>query len=174
MRQLTGSLCRVHLASRLRWLVAGALLVPLAAGCGSHSSSGSGAPPSGEQSAYRLSGKLDNAQSVPKPTVTKPSTGTFSGKITISGGQGTITWQMNLAGLKKATGAQLYFGRPGKIGVGAVDICKPCGPKNKGTLGANAALLDEIVSRPLYVSVWTKRNPKGELRGRVIVKPSKS
>ena len=153
--------------------VAGALLVLLAAGCG-HSKSGSGST-SGEQSAFNLSSHLSNAQTVPKPKTAKRGTGSFSGSISISGQSGTINWKLTTKGLSgKATSAQIFLGVPRKVGIAAVDLCAPCAANAHGTLGANTALLDALVSRPIYVGVRTKKNPRGEIRGRVIVKPNKS
>jgi hypothetical protein len=153
--------------------VVGALLVLLAAGCGGHSNSGSNS--SGQQSSFKLSSRLNNAQTVPKPKTAKHGSGSFSGSISISGGSGTINWKLKSTGLNgKATAAQIFLGVPQKNGIVAVDLCAPCAANAHGTLGANAALLDAIVSRPTYVSVRTKKNPHGEITGRVIVKPTKS
>jgi hypothetical protein len=153
--------------------IAAALLVLLAAGCGGHSKSGSTS--SGAQSAYKLSSRLTNAQAVPKPKNAKNGSGTFSGTVSISGQSGTINWKLKTTGLNgKATSAQIFLGGPRRIGLAAVDLCAPCAPNAHGTLGANTPLLDALVSRPIYVNVRTKKNPHGEIRGRVVVKPSKS
>ncbi len=56
-----------------------------------------------------------------------------------------------------------------KVGVVAVNLCAPCARNAHGSLGANAGLLLALVDRPTYVEVQTKRNPKGEIRGRIVV-----
>jgi len=50
-----------------------------------------------------------------------------------------------------------------------MNLCAPCGPHARGSIGANGALLQALLGRPAYVNVHTKRNPRGEIRGRLQV-----
>jgi len=178
--RVMGSVRRVHRASRVGFTVVGALLVLFAAGCGGSKSNDSKGVtlPTGPKSTFKLSSALNNAQVVPKPKTKTKGSGKFTGTIEIVGSSGTnangtINWRLKFTGLNgKATSAQIFFGGPRQKGLAAVDLCAPCSSGAHGVLGANGALLNALVSRPIYVSVATKRNAKGEIRGHVVVKPT--
>ena len=139
----------------------------VAAGCGGKSNTttteAAGTP-------YPVAAKMDTAQQVPKPKDAEKASGTFGGTMTVGPSGGTLDWRLKLKGLSgPATAAQIHLGGPRKVGVVAVTLCTPCARDAHGSLGANAGLLLALVDRPSYVSVQTKRNPKGEIRGRIVV-----
>jgi hypothetical protein len=123
--------------------------------------------------AYPFAATLNTIQQVPKPKGAEGASGNFLGTITIAGPNGTLDWRLSLEGLTGgATAAQIHLGAPRKTGVVAVNLCRPCSPNARGSLGANAGLLLALVDRPTYVDVQTKRNPRGEIRGRIkVTKP---
>ena len=120
---------------------------------------------------YPFAAKLDAAQERPKSKGAEHASGKLLGTMTVGPGGGSINWRLSLKGLTgPATAAELHLGLPGKIGVVAVTLCAPCSAKAHGSLGANGGLLNALVSQPVYVNVVTKRNPKGEIRGRIVVR----
>jgi hypothetical protein len=145
------------------------LLAVVPVGCGGNHSTTTTAS-SGPRTSYRFAAKLNSAQEVPKPKGATDCSGALSGTITINGASGTLTWRLSYKGLTgRATAARIYLGRPGTTGVVASTVCAPCRPRSHGSLGANAALLQALLGGPAYVNVHTRRNPKGEIRGRLIV-----
>jgi CHRD domain len=140
----------------------------VAAGCGGKSSSDT--TPTTPGTPYPFAAKLDAAQVVPKPKDAENASGSVAGTITAGPGGGTLNWRLKLKGLTgPATAAQIHLGRARKGGVVALTLCAPCARDAHGSLGGNAGLLLALVDRPTYVEVQTTRNPKGEIRGRVVV-----
>ena len=140
----------------------------VATGCGSDKKSEATTTVPGTP--YPFAAKLDAAQTRPKPKGAEDASGKFLGTMTVGPGGGSINWRLGLKGLSgPATSAEIHLGRPGKIGVVGVTLCMPCSAKAHGSLGANGGLLNALVSQPTYVNVVTKRNPQGELRGRIVV-----
>ena len=140
----------------------------MAAGCGDGNSNTTtttaGTP-------YPFSAKLDTAQELPKPKGAENASGTYLGTMTVGPDSGSLNWRLSLKGLSgPATTAQIHLGRPREVGIVAVTLCMPCAVNAHGSLGANAGLLHALAGSPTYINVATKHNPKGEIRGRIIVK----
>ena len=149
------------------------MLAVLAAGCGSENSTATGPTFTGAEKPYRLTASLNRAQVVPKPTDAKGAAGSFSGTIEPFSDQGTLNWHLTYTGLSsRATAAHITLGKPGKRGLDAIALCAPCSQSARGSIGANAALLQAVLARPAYVDVYTVRNPRGEIRGRLrVIRP---
>jgi len=154
--------------SALPTIVVALAIACVAAGCGEKSSNTTtttaGTP-------YPFAAKLDSAQARPKPKGAENASGSYLGTMTLGPGGGSLNWRLSLEKLSgPAVSAQIHLGRPGKIGVVAVSLCAPCSVNDRGSLGANAGLLNALVSQPTYVNVVTKKNPRGEIRGRIVVR----
>jgi hypothetical protein len=143
----------------------------VAAGCGGgHSKVTAPTTFTGFEKPYRLSARLNRAQEVPMPRGANDASGSFSATIKPFGNSGTFDWRLSYTGLSgRATAARVFLGEPGKTGVVTMNLCAPCNSHARGSVGANSALLQAVLGRPAYVNVNTKRNPRGEIRGRIQV-----
>jgi hypothetical protein len=155
-------------------IVTGLALAALTAGCGAKHPKGTAPIFTGSEKPYRLTATLNGAQEVPAPKGAKGASGSFSGTIKPFSDSGTLEWRLGYSGLSsRAIAARIFFGAPGKTGFRAIDLCSPCKPGARGFVGANSAILQPLLGRPAYVSIETKRNPRGEIRGRIhVVKPT--
>ena len=118
-----------------------------------------------------FSATLNAKAEVPRPRVgnRRPS-GTFTGKLALRGDREVLEWKLTYRRLTgKATGAHIHYGRPGKVGRIAMSLCSRCG-RNSVTgvsLTSSRRALTALRAGNAYVNVHTRRNPKGEIRGRI-------
>lgn len=115
---------------------------------------------------------LDAKQQVPPQAVKAPNA---SGRFTAallrsSNGRGKLTWSLTYRNLSSEA-IQASIVLPAVRPNGEVDVllCRRCKASSHGTVWPilkypTAALL----KRPGYVVIRTKKNPKGEIRGRIV------
>jgi hypothetical protein len=103
------------------------------------------------------------------------ATGTFTGKLIIAGKNSSFTWKLTSVHLSGAAlHAGIYFGkgaRPSKL---AMLLCNACSPLAQGYYHgpyvAGRRFVRAILRGHAYVVMQTKRNPHGEIRGRIRAK----
>ena len=105
-------------------------------------------------------------------------TGSIAGLITVkSGGHlapgasiGPLTAN---GGLTLASGSLLDFelGAPGQRGQVAVILCHPCAGTVERHVGVGPGAARALTHADAYVTVVTKENPQGEIRGQVVRRP---
>lgn len=117
-----------------------------------------------------VSATLTAKKEVPKPTGSPKGTGTFTGTISA---KKVLKWKLTFTGLTSApAGAHIHIGKPGKTGPVAIVLCgSVCRSPKSGTATLTAAQLKAIKAGGAYVNVHTTKNPGGEIRGQVTVKP---
>jgi hypothetical protein len=126
------------------------------------------------QTSIALSASLNAKQQVP-PQVYKATgaSGRFTGTLTHTGssGGGKLSWHLIFANLSSpVTVADVFVPPAGKGGEVVVQLCSRCAATSTGvteTLSANVA--KAISTRASYVVIGTKKNPSGEIRGRMTV-----
>jgi len=116
----------------------------------------------------KLAAPLAKKQVVGTTPRTRGSGSFFSTLTRSSGGQATLSWNLAFANLTGAvTAAQLRLGTPGRAGDVVVPLCTSCESGSKGTATVPADDLPALLNGRIYVSVNTKKNPGGELRGQL-------
>ena len=130
----------------------------------------------------KLAAALSTAQQVPKPAGAKGGTGTFHATLTspshpIPGyaSPWTLRYQLTWKRLSSpVTAADIHFGKPGKVGPYAnTELCSDVSDCGSG-VKAGGEMPEDVAKRlqrgaPMYVEVYTKKNPKGEIRGQIKV-----
>ena len=119
---------------------------------------------------YTLSAVLVPGQEVPHAKgVMAGASGRFSGTLA----NGTLKWHLTFTHLTgRATASHIHVGVKGKSGSVLVSLCGPCKSGASGTLKvANPAAFTIAKHGATYVNVHTAKNPNGEIRGQLIVKP---
>lgn len=119
-----------------------------------------------------LHATLNARQQVP-PQVVKAANA--SGRFTAtllrySSGRGKLSWRLNYSHLSsQATYAYISLPASGKTGEVVVQLCKArgCTPTTVGTSLLLAPVTRALATRAGYVSVQTKKNPRGEIRGKL-------
>ena len=133
----------------------------------------SGGTATKNQRATSFSASLTAKAEVPRPRVgNRRPTGTFTGQLALRGDREVLEWKLTYRRLTgKATGAHIHYGRPGKVGRIAMSLCSRCGRGSVTgfTLTSSRRALTAIRAGNAYVNVHTRRNPKGEIRGRIRV-----
>lgn len=127
---------------------------------------GVGAATGARGAATAVRATLDARAQVPRPAGgAARATGVFVASLT---GR-TLVWRLTFHGSTgPATAVHLHLGRPGKTGPVAVKLCAcPWGGSGRATLAAATATA--LRSRGVYVDVHTAKNPRGELRGQVVL-----
>jgi hypothetical protein len=125
-------------------------------------------------SGTKLSSTLTPAQQVPPQAVKAPQArATFAATLTrIANGRGKLTWRLSYAHLSSpVTKAFIDVPRTSSKPEVVVQFCGAC------TAGASGVVMplplrvaNALESRSGWVSIRTKRNPKGEIRGRLVVR----
>jgi hypothetical protein len=110
---------------------------------------------------------LDARQQVPPQVVKAPAaTGTVSGTLVVAGSRGTLTWRLTVHGLTGPVRAlELRRGRLGQRGQLLERLCGPC--RSHGSARVGAPAVAAIRGGAAYVTVTTRRNPRGEIRGQL-------
>jgi hypothetical protein len=117
---------------------------------------------------------LLNAHLKPTPAAihVRKAAGTFTGKLTLAGKSGTFTWTLRFGHLSgTARQAGIYFGKAAKPARLAMPLCNKCrsgiSSYYSGSYVAGRRFVRAILRGRAYVVIQTKRNPKGEIRGRI-------
>jgi hypothetical protein len=96
--------------------------------------------------------------------------GRFDATVTETETGATLAWRLTFRGLTgTARAAHVHLGRPGQAGRVLVRLCAPCRSGMRGTSqvsGQPARMA--IFQGNASVDIHTKRNPRGELRGRIV------
>jgi hypothetical protein len=119
---------------------------------------------------YTLSAALTPAQEVPHA---KGVMAGASGRFTATLANGTLKWHLTFTHLSgRATASHIHVGVKGKSGSVLVPLCGPCKSGATGTAKvANPAAFTIAKHGATYVNIHTAKNPNGEIRGQLIVKP---
>jgi hypothetical protein len=127
---------------------------------------------------YLLNATLSARQETPPVNGAERASGVFKGTLTVSGKTGKFTWQLSSKMLSgRALGAAIRNAARGKNGPVAISLCRPCTADAHGAYSgpavASSAFLTPLLRGDAYVNVETKKNPAGEIRGRInVAKPS--
>jgi hypothetical protein len=121
---------------------------------------------------HRVSARLSTRVEVPKPVHTaKRARGVFTARYVVHAKDVKLVWSMWFAHLTgRATAATLSMGKPGLIGTPVTVLCKPCKSGKGATSLLQKAIAAPLRAGQLYVTVYTTRNPAGELRGQILAK----
>jgi hypothetical protein len=123
---------------------------------------------------YTLRSTLDAKNQVPAQVVKAPKAkATFTGTLTrLKDGRGKLTWTLNYSDLSStATKGLLFIPKSAKLPATAVQFCAGCKSHASGVvMPLPARVASALETRTGWVSIRTKRNPKGEIRGRLVVK----
>lgn len=100
------------------------------------------------------------------------ATGTFTSRLRIAGDKSSFTWKLTSRRLSgTALHAGIYFGRAAKASQLAMLLCNKCSPTAQGyyhgSYVASPRFVRAILHGRAYVVIQTKKNPKGEIRGRI-------
>ena len=119
---------------------------------------------------YTLSATLNAAQEVPHA---KGAMSGATGRFTATLANGTLRWHLTFSHLTgPASASHIHVGVKGKSGAVLVSLCGPCKSGASGVVKvANPAGFTMQKHGATYVNVHTAKNPNGEIRGQVIVKP---
>jgi hypothetical protein len=121
---------------------------------------------------YGLKATLTTKQEIPAPKDAHGATGVLTAKLTLAGKRSRFTWRLKFSHLSgRAVSAELHFGKVGRTGGVALSLCRPClvgaSGAYKGAYLASAAFRKPVLHGALYVTISTKLNPKGEIRGQI-------
>ncbi|HEY6891603.1 MAG TPA: CHRD domain-containing protein [Solirubrobacter sp.] len=100
------------------------------------------------------------------------ATGTFTSRLRIAGDNSSFTWKLTSGHLSGAAlHAGIYFGRAAKASQLAMLLCNKCSPTAQGyyhgSYVSSRRFVRAILHERAYVVVQTKKNPKGEILGRI-------
>jgi CHRD domain-containing protein len=126
---------------------------------------------------YVLKATLDTKHEVPAPKDAIHAKGVFTGKLTLAGKKSRFTWRLRFSNLSgRAVSADLHFGRAGKTGGVALPLCHPClvgaSGAYTGAYVASATFRKPLLHKGMYVTVRTRLNRKGEIRGQITATPA--
>ena len=103
--------------------------------------------------------------------VTRAS-GRFTGSLLrYSDGRSRLSWRLTYRHMSsRVTKAELLVPAKGKRGAVLVQLCRPCKANAHGVIAPIfKASTTALLNRPAWVVVHTKKNRKGEIRGRVML-----
>jgi hypothetical protein len=110
---------------------------------------------------------------VPAPKDAIHAKGSLTGRLTLSGKRSSFTWRLELTGLSgRVRAGEIGLGRSGKRGAIVLLLCEkqcqahPFGAYH-GAYVANKTFIGALLHHRLYMTVTTKLNPKGEIRGQI-------
>jgi hypothetical protein len=120
-----------------------------------------------------LTAHLTAAQQVPRQVYRAPlASARFAGTLVGSnGGLLTLRWRLAYEKVSsRVTAAYIDFPRSGAAGEVVVVLCSRCEPSSNGAVLRLASSLGKAVSaRVGYVVIRTRKNPGGEIRGRITI-----
>jgi CHRD domain-containing protein len=120
-----------------------------------------------------LKATLNAKQQVP-PQVVKASaaSGRFAGTLVKkSNGRGSLSWHLTYRKLSsRVTVAYVVVPSKANSAQFVVALCQRCKPRSGGILlGLPKSTVNSVLTRPGYVVIRTKKNPKGEIRGKLTI-----
>jgi hypothetical protein len=125
------------------------------------------------QAGFTLRSSLDANQQVPPQAVKAPKAkATFTGTLTtLSDGRGKLTWSLSYSNLSSpATKGLLVIPQYKTKPAAVVEFCRGCKAHATGLVTPlPIRVAKALTTRAAWVSVRTKRNPKGEIRGRIVI-----
>lgn len=100
------------------------------------------------------------------------ATGAFTSRLRIAGNNSRFTWKLRSRHLSGAAiHAGIYFGKAAKASQLAMLLCNYCSSTAEGyyhgSYVAERRFARAILHGRAYIVVQTKRNPNGEIRGRI-------
>jgi hypothetical protein len=121
---------------------------------------------------YALTAHL---KTMPSTVHARHATGGFKGTLKLAGNNSTFTWTLKFGQLSGAVRrAGIYFGKVAKPSKLALLLCTKCSSGVEsyyhGSYVAGTRFVRAILRGRAYVVIQTKRNPKGEMRGRIRAK----
>ena len=112
-----------------------------------------------------------NQQVPPQVVSARGAIGEFNGSLLHkASGKGTLSWHLTYNKLSSpATSAYIFFAKSGKHGQVVVGLCTKCKASTSGTTPTGVIVTKALTSRTGYVTIRTKKNPKGEISGKLRV-----
>jgi hypothetical protein len=123
------------------------------------------------QGTTSVKARLTAGQVVPRGTVKRTkASGLFSGTLTKTKKGYRLTWRLTFSKLSgRATSGYIHRGMPGKHGAALFHLCSPCSSGAHGSAYASPSEVALISNGRTYVTVRTKKNPAGEIRGQIAI-----
>jgi hypothetical protein len=118
-----------------------------------------------------LKASLNSRQQTPPQKFKATSgSGNFTASLVRRGnGKGTLSWHLSYQKLSSpVTSAYIFIAKHGKQGQVVVGLCTKCKATASGTMTTSVAITKALGSRPGVVTIRTKKNPKGEISGKLI------
>jgi CHRD domain len=117
----------------------------------------------------RITAALNAKQEVPRQAVNvRNASGSFSGTLVETRRGYRLSWRITFENLSgRARFAHVHRGRPGIHGPALIFLCGPCVSGAHGSAHVSAPEARLILERRTYVTIRTKRNPAGEIRGQI-------
>lgn len=109
----------------------------------------------------------------PASTVGAPrATGALSGVLKLAGADSSFTWTLKFSHLSgSALHAGIYLGKEPRASQLAILLCNRCSSGAvsyyHGSYVASPTFVHEILQGRAYMVIQTKKNPEGEIRGRI-------
>ena len=109
---------------------------------------------------------------MPSAVHARHATGKFSGGLKLAGANSSFTWTLTFGHLTgTALRAGIYFGRRPKASQLALLLCNNCrsgvSSYYHGSYVAGRRFVRAVLHGRAYIVIQTRRNPKGEVRGRI-------
>jgi hypothetical protein len=109
---------------------------------------------------------------IPRAHAPAAATGSLSGRLKLAGSDSSVTWTLKFSHLSgRAIHAGIYYGKAAKASELAMLLCNKCisGAHSyyRGSYVASPRFVRAILHGGAYVVIETKRNMKGEIRGRI-------
>jgi hypothetical protein len=118
---------------------------------------------------HRVKAHLTTRVEVPKPIHAKKATGRFTGTYVVEAKDVRLKWTLAFAHMSsRVTAATLRMGKPGLIGTQITVLCKPCTSGKGATTLLSKTVAPALKAGHTYVTVYTKRNAAGEIRGQIL------
>jgi hypothetical protein len=105
-----------------------------------------------------------------RPVKAASGSGRFTGTLLSSGsGRSKLSWTLRYQHLSsRVTSAEIVVPAQGKQGTVAVQLCRSCKANAHGMVSPILpASTKALRTRTAWAVVYTKKNPKGEIRGRI-------
>ena len=125
---------------------------------------------------YRLHANLTAGQQVPPQTVKNPKgAANFTGTLVVAKKSGTLSWRLKSSGLSSPIkSAYILFPANGNQVQVSVGLCS--GKGCSSTANASTSILTPTIAHVIsgrvgYVTILTAKNPKGEVRGKLVATP---
>ena len=99
------------------------------------------------------------------------ASGQFTGTLrSYTNGRSKLSWTLRYRHVSsRVTSAELVVAAQGKRGAVAVQLCRSCKANAHGVLSPILpASTKALQTRPSWAVVYTKKNRKGEIRGRIV------